>query len=240
MRTTGWVLLEGTQRPHVAGAGTLAKGPTANDSEGALLGLITSMRPDVVAIDAPLTLPPCMSCPAFCLGPGSGVCELRSAQQVWDAGGHPVTERLTEVRLRAELASGPLPTMRIAQIAARGVALARRLRAGQSVLHPGGGMQILEVYPYATQARLAHQDPALGPGRSGEDQQALAARVLAALGVRIDNIEGNADLIAGTHVLDGLLSAYTGWLYPSDVEAPPQDFNPAAGWIWLPRIASPM
>jgi len=238
MRTTGWALLEGTQRAGVVDAGTLAKGNSANDAEHALLELIESARPDVVAIDAPLTLPPCLSCPAFCRGPGSGLCELRSAQQVWDAGGHPVTERLTEVRLREELHAGPLPTMRIGQIAARGVALARRLLASQNALHPGGGRQILEVYPYATQVRLAHQDPDLGPRRPDEDHQALASRVLGALSARIDNVEDNNDLVAGPHVLDGLLSAYTGWLYPTGVEAPPKHFNPAAGWIWLPRTAT--
>ena len=185
-----------------------------------------------------MTLPPCLSCPAFCRGPGSGLCELRSAQQVWDAGGHPVTERLTEVRLRNELATGPLPTMRIGQIAARGVALARRLLASQNMLHPGGGLQILEVYPYATQVRLAHRDQELGPRRRHEDPDAAARRVLDALSAHVDNVAANAQLATGPHVLDGLLSAYTGWLYPDGVEQPPQHFNPAAGWIWLPAAAA--
>jgi hypothetical protein len=71
-----------------------------------------------------------------------------------------------------------------------------------------------------------------------KDQDAAARRVLDALSERVDNVAANAQLAAGRHVLDGLLSAYTGWLYPDGVEQPPQNFNSAAGWIWLPAAGA--
>ena len=36
-------------------------------------------------------------------------------------------------------------------------------------------------------------------------------------------------------VFDALIAAYTGWLYPDRVEAPPESFNVASGWIWVPK-----
>ena len=236
MRTTGWALLEGAERPRLVDAGTLAKAGTVSDAEGALLALTESGRPDVVAIDAPLTLPPCLCCPAFCRGPGSGLCELRSAQQVWDAGGHPVTERLTEVRLRDELQAGPLPTMRIGQIAARGVALARRILAGGTQLGAPGAVQVLEVYPYASLARLGRGDERLRPRAAQEADVVFAARVIDGLSSHVDISDTHVQSLSGVHVVDALVAAYTGWLAPDGLEPPPRDYNQAAGWIWLPRV----
>ncbi len=40
---------------------------------------------------------------------------------------------------------------------------------------------------------------------------------------------------ASGHTLDAVIAAYTGWLHPDGLEAPPEDFNLAAGWIWFPE-----
>jgi predicted nuclease with RNAse H fold len=238
MATTGYVALEGDRRARIAAAGTLPKGKTADAAEQRLLELVEDCRPSLIAIDAPLTLPPCLTCPAYCRGPGQGSCELRAAQAVWDAGGNPVTERLTEVRLRPELQSGPLPTMRIAQIAARGVALARRILAGGTRLGPPGSVQVLEVYPYASLARLRERDTRLSPRAKGEEEEAFAARLLEALAEEIGGVEDHGDVLLTPDALDALVAAYTGWLSPDGLELPPDDHNVASGWIRLPKTSA--
>jgi predicted nuclease with RNAse H fold len=237
MRTTGVVLLEGADRARVADARTLPKYKTAEQAERALLDVVEDAQPDVVAIDAPLTLPPCLSCPSFCRGPSADLCELSAARAVWSEGGHPVTERLCEVRLRGELDAGPLPTMRIAQIAARGTALARRILAGGTRLEPGR-VAVLEVYPYASMFRLGKSDAGLRPRAPGEADESVADRVLAALRSQIDVDPAHRAALDGGHALDALVAAWTGWLHPHEVEHPPPGFNAAAGWIWLPRIGA--
>lgn len=234
MRTTGVVLLEGVDRPSVQDARTLPKFKTAEQAERELLEVVEDARPHVVAIDAPLTLPPCLTCPSFCRGPSADLCELSAARDVWRRNGHPVTERLCEVLLRGELDAGPLPTMRIAQIAARGTALARRILAGGTRLEPGQ-VAVLEVYPYATLFRLGKKQLGLRPRAAGEADATFARRVLAALGSRVDVDPAHRPALNDGHVLDALIAAWTGWLHPEEVEHPPRGFNTAAGWIWLPR-----
>ena len=237
MATTGHVVLEGDRLPRVEDAGTLPKGKTADVAERRLLELVEDCRPSLIAIDAPLTLPPCLTCPAYCRGPGQGLCELRAAEAVWEAGGNPVTERLTEVRLRPELGSGPLPTMRIAQIAARGVALARGFGL-RNRLGPPGAVEVLEVYRYASLARLGQLDTRLLPRAKEEEGEAFAGRVVEALAEEVDGVEDHRDVLLTTHVLDSLVAAYTGWLSPEGLEQPPDDYNVASGWIWLPKAAT--
>src|SRR5690349_19985 len=62
MRTTGVVVLEGTARPVVVEAGVLPRAATADLAERQLLAFIERVQPATVAIDAPLTLPPCLCC----------------------------------------------------------------------------------------------------------------------------------------------------------------------------------
>ncbi len=235
MATTGVVLLEGSARPHVIAAQTLPKANTAERAERHLLEVIEEAQPDVVAIDAPLTLPPCLTCPSFCRGPSADLCELQAARDVWAHHGHPVTERLCEVRLRGELNAGPLPTMRIAQIAARGATLARRILAGGTRLGAPGRVRVLEVYPYATLSRLGEESRGLRPQENGEDNLAFADRILASLSPHLKGIGEHAAALRTRHALDALVAAFTGWLDPEELEAPPEGFNQASGWIWLPR-----
>jgi len=229
MRTTGVVLLVGTDRPRVLAASVLSRGKNAEEAERTLLEVIEKARPTVVAVDAPLTLPPCLSCPSFCRGPSADLCELTEARQVWAAGGHPVTERLCEVRLREELASGPLPTMRIAQIAARGVALARRVLAGGTLLGPPGAVSVLEVYPYATLWRLGQREAQLRPRDPNEPDQEFSDRILAALSSEVSDLDEHRPALASGHAVDALIAAYTGWLHPHRLRSPPPDYNLAAG-----------
>lgn len=237
MRTTGVALLVGTDRPRISAASVLPRRKTAEEAERSLLAVIERARPTVVAIDAPLTLPPCLTCPSFCRGPSADLCELQAARQVWAAGGHPVTERMCEVRLREELASGPLPTMRIAQIAARGVALARRVLAGGTSLGAPGAVAVLEVYPYATLSRLAQREIRLRPRGPKELDADFSDRILAGLSSDIADLDQHRAGLASGHAVDALIAAYTGWLHPHGLESPPPDYNIAAGWIWTPLTA---
>ncbi len=235
--TTGYAVLSGVRRPRLRASGVLPASRSADLAEQRLLGLLDEWRPSLVAIDAPLTLPPCLVCPSSCQGPGVDSCELKAARQVWEAGGNPVTERLCEVRLRGEMKGGkPLPTMRIGQIAGRGVALARRLRAVRAERGPMRGPEAIEVYPAASLLRLGFgRRPSQGNG--AEAAQRFRGEVVKALGARISGLEPADEVHADDHAFDGLVAAYTGWLAPDGVEEPPDDFNVASGWIWLPKAA---
>ncbi len=234
MRTTGAVLLVGTERPRVVAGSVLSRGKTAEQAERSLLEFIGEARPTVVAVDAPLTLPPCLTCPTFCRGPSVELCELQAAQRVWAAGGHPVTERLCEVALRGELDSGPLPTMRIGQIAARGVVLARRILAGGTSLGEPGAVTVLEVYPYASLWRLGQRNARLRPRRPEEADQEFSERILAGLSEDVGGVDEHRGDLGSGHAIDALIAAYTGWLHPDGLQAPPEGFNLASGWIWAP------
>jgi hypothetical protein len=125
------------------------------------------------------------------------LCKLDAARRVGEHGGHPVTERLCQVMLREELAPGPLPTTRIAQIAARGVALARRVLAGGTRLGAPGSVGVLEVYPYATLSRLGSIDERLRPRRPEESDQAFSDRILSGFASEIDDLsEHQAGLVS--------------------------------------------
>ncbi|HXV05735.1 MAG TPA: DUF429 domain-containing protein [Solirubrobacterales bacterium] len=235
--TTGYAVLSGIGAPKLKSVGVLPRSATADAAEGLLLGLLDEWRPSLVAVDAPLTLPPCLVCPSSCQGPGVDSCELQAARQVWEAGGNPVTERLCEVRLREEIGGGkPLPTMRIGQIAGRGVVLARRLRARRAERGPMAGPELIEVYPAASLLRLGFEGrPARKEGEAAA--RGFQSRVLTTLGERIVGLDGDVDELPGSHAFDAVIAAYTGWLAPDGLEPPPGDFNAAAGWIWLPRAA---
>lgn len=235
--TTGCVVLDGLTRPAVLAAGRPAKSKSPQEAEERLLGLVDEWSPTVVAIDAPLTLPPCLTCPSYCRGPGS-MCELRTAQEMWKAGRNPVSQRACEIHVQELAGERPMPTMQLGVIAGRAVAFGRRLAnrgTPPSVKERG---EILEVYPRASLRRLGDGDARLLPRTKGETPRDFRARVLSALGERIDAIVDHGDELDNGHVFDALVAAYTGWLAPDGVEAPPDGFNLASGWIWLPLASS--
>jgi predicted nuclease with RNAse H fold len=232
--TTGYAVLAGAREPKLLSTGVIASAKSADEGERRLLELLETHRPDLVAVDAPLTLPPCLTCPSSCQGPAPDQCELESARLIWQAGGNPVTERLCEIQLRQEIGGGkPLPTMRIGQISARGSALARRLRARRAERGATGGPDLIEVYPTASLKRLGFPDkPAVGKDKKA--QESYRRKVLKNLGPGFPGPEASECVVDG-HAFDGLVAAYTGWLWPDGLDAPSQDFNAASGWIWLPR-----
>jgi predicted nuclease with RNAse H fold len=215
---------------------------TPIEAEDALLALVDRLKPDLLAIDAPLTLPPCLSCPSSCRGPGVDLCELESAREMWACGSNPVSRRRCELEARV-LISGldPKPTMGLGAITARAVTLVRKL--GNRGEPPASitRREVLEVYPRATLARLGTRDPQLRPRGRGEDEAAYRCRI-------IDGLEGDvvglcdvadhrSNMESNSDVLDAVLAAYTGWLSPDGLEEPPEGFNLATGWIWFPKAA---
>lgn len=231
--TTGYAVIEGESRPGLTAAGRPAKSTSPQQAEERLLALVDEWRPTVVAIDAPLTLPPCMTCPDYCQGPGE-LCELRAAQQMWAAGRNPVSQRACELAIEERVGERPLPTMQLGVITARAVAFARRLaNRGRppSVLQRG---EVLEVYPRATLRRLGDNDPQLLPRQRDEAPGHYRARVITGLSRRIDGLHAQSEITANGHVFDAVVAAYTGWLAPDGLEAPPEGFNIASGWIWVP------
>jgi hypothetical protein len=69
---------------------------------------------------------------------------------------------------------------------------------------------------------------------SGETTADFQARVLVAASKLIDNIDDYAPTLENGHVLDAVIAAYTGWLFPSKLEPPPPGFAADTGWIWFP------
>jgi predicted nuclease with RNAse H fold len=236
--TTGYALLGGAGVPELVAAGRPLKSANPADAEERLLALIDDWQPDVVAIDAPLTLPPCLSCPSYCRGPGE-LCELGSARWMWDQGRNPVAQRPCEVVLEG-LVQGirPIPTMQLGVITARAVVLARRLAnrgSVPSVLERG---EILEVYPRATLTQLQVGDNELRPRDKGEAPDAYRARVRSRLRTRIGQLDEHASELRNGHVFDALIAAYTGWLGPKGLQQPPDGFNLSSGWIWFPKTTA--
>lgn len=232
--TTGYAVLEAGDRPKLLAAGRPSKGSNPREAEQRLVDLIDEWQPAVVAIDAPLTLPPCLTCPSYCRGPGE-LCELGAANRLWDRNWNAVSQRECELHISDHLHERPLPTMQLGVITARAVALANRLATRgtpPSVMERG---EVLEVYPKATLRQLAVSNPSLAPRQKGEEPDAYRKRVLSALAQRIDNLGAHADALQSGHVFDGLIAAYTGWLSPTGLQPPPDNFNVASGWIWYPH-----
>lgn len=171
--TTGYALIDGDSVPRLGCFGVLGVGARPIDGESALMGLIDSMEADVVAVDAPLTLPPCLTCPSRCRGPDEELCELDVAREMWKDGANPVSQRPCEIKAKHSIPGlKPIHTMQMGIPTARAVALRRKLahRGIATVTHR---RQLLEVYPDATLARLDLRDKRLGPKKRGEDKSRL-------------------------------------------------------------------
>ncbi|MGH2973559.1 MAG: DUF429 domain-containing protein [Solirubrobacterales bacterium] len=237
---TGWAVVEGKRTPHLTDAGLQPVAKTPGEAELSLLELIDGVEPYVLAIDAPLTLPPCLTCPSYCRGPGADLCELQAAREMWEAGSNPVSRRPCEAEARALIEGlNPKPTMGLGIITARAVTLVRRLEVrGRPPASIARG-EVLEVYPAASLLRFSVANEKLRPKQTGEGEGEFCARAatgLAELGVK--GIEDHRAALEVSHdVLDAVLSAYTGWLHPGGLECPPDGFNVASGWIWFPKAA---
>lgn len=233
-RSTGAVLLEGARRPARVALEpepqVLPRARTPAEADEHLLALVDDARPDVVAIDAPLTLPPCLRCSAACRGPGVDRCERADARGLWRAGWNPTSQRLCELLIYERVHERPMPTMQLGTLTARALVLARRLRR----LRPPP--RVLEVYPRATLAALRPRDRGMRPRGRGEkrtDHRQTVIRAMRGSGL-IEVPDRLRRRVSQEHVFDALIAAYTGWLYPSELRPPPPVMRESDGWIWIP------
>ena len=234
-RSTGYALIEPEDsKPNVVEVGILPKAKTPAEGEEALLKLITDRRPDLIAVDAPLTLPPCMSCNLGCPGASEADCLGEEAKKIWKLDGHPLTQRLCEKELNRTTpefdGTHPQRTMGLGLITARGVALARR--------HEGGGfgdagrpVQLIEVYPYGTLRRLKIQTR-----QPKQDDESFRKNTINELGKLVSGL-GSFDKRT-LHEMDAVIAAYTGWLeMEGRTCVRPDDWPQGSGWITLPKPA---
>jgi predicted nuclease with RNAse H fold len=233
-RSTGAVLLEEARRPARVALEpepqVLPRARTPAEADERLLALVRDARPDVVAIDAPLTLPPCLRCSAGCRGPGVDRCERADARGLWRAGWNPTSQRLCELLIYERVRERPMPTMQLGALTARALVLARRFRR----LRPPP--RVLEVYPRATLAALHTVDSALRPRERTEgraDHRRRVVRAMRGSGL-IEVPDRLRRRVTEEHVFDALVAAYTGWLYPSGLRPPPSMMRESDGWIWIP------
>jgi predicted nuclease with RNAse H fold len=199
------------------------------EAEQRLVEFVRECRPDVVAIDAPLTLPPCMSCSGGCRGPDPHHCESQEARALWRGGWNPTSQRACERAVVEALAVRPMPTMQLGVPAARAIGLQRRIRR----LRPAP--TVIEVYPKASLAAISRTAKDVRPRRRGENRDnhwraTLGGMAEAGL-IHLDDPEP----LAREHVFDAVVAAFTGWLYPGGLAPPPSKAALKRGWIWCPK-----
>ena len=145
---------------------------------------------------------------------------------MWASGANPVAARPCELWLRGELGLRPLPTMQLGVIAARAIALGRRAaRELRSTV-------VLEVYPRASLHRLSARDPRLATRQQGEPIDLFRARVIDGFGDLVEGLPEPAELTM--HEIDAIVAAYTAWLSPHGLLAPPEGWPGDSGWIAVP------
>lgn len=191
----------------------------------------------VTAIDAPLTLPPCIRCPLAC--PGVQACEVPvvawmrrhapalSAARRSDRAKPavtPYTQRAVDVLLthvglspRESLGQGMGP------LAARAAYL-RRVLSPRLRLHEN----LIEVHPPATTARLFGAE-AERKHRHSDSEQAwdLRKRMLAALGpiLAFDYVWPEV-VVRSPHVFDAVMAGFTAFLWAYQAWKGPADLVP--------------
>jgi hypothetical protein len=202
----------------------------------------------LVAIDAPLTLPPCLRCQVV-VCPGQADCvdaavvRMRSAVAAHGTGDDrnsrrgkpqitPYTQRATELHLLLE--RGIVPREALGQgtgpLAARAAhltrALADRFRLNEN---------LIEVSPKATLAALGFTRPT----RKHLHEREARAEALESLApdLRFGPGVWREHCVQNDHLFDAVIAAYTGYLWArdgwQDREAP-DDGRTGEGWIWVP------
>lgn len=194
----------------------------------------------VVAIDAPLTLPPCVRCTLPC--PGVGACEVdvvrwmrtwapklrvRGRSDPSKPAVTPYTQRATEVlwaaagvRPREALGQGSGP------LTARAAHLRRRF-SPKLRLHEN----LLEVHPRVTLAQLfGEADERRTRHGTAESVWEARKRLLGELreGVDFDYVWPEV-VVRNTHLFHAVICSYTGYLWATRGWSGPADFADAEG-----------
>lgn len=203
-RTTGVTALawlDGTRLEYVEADRALRR-------DADLADRIRARRPDLVAIDAPLTLPHAVVC-------NDDACVVCFAPD----GGAPLPGSRTLDRAPAWLAAGhpekpPMPSAMLAAIAYRAIYVARRLR----------GIETIETWPMGVYRALARAAGDTTTDTGDAWRHRLLARVVAG----IDGVEG-------TDRLDAVAAAYAAWCkLTGRAVAVTGDLDEGA--IWVPAV----
>jgi hypothetical protein len=220
----------------------------------ALLTLLRGFGDDtLLAVDAPLTLPPCLRC-RVSLCPGQrdcvdgGVMQMRRTVAAHDAAldrdGRrgkpsitPYTQRATEVHLLYE--RGMTPREALGQgtgpLAARAAHLVRaltdRFRLNEN---------LIEVSPKATLTALGFTRPY----KKHLLERETRAEVLEALSDELRFGPGvwRESCVQSDHLFDAVICAFTGYLWAKEgwqdqIAADGDGARPEDGWIWVPPAA---
>jgi predicted nuclease with RNAse H fold len=178
---------------------------------GGLVRIIDAHRPELVAVDAPLTLPHQVVCRDDscdrCIGEeASGSYTQRSADRAtrWRDVGHNAKE--------------PMATVMIAAVAFRGVYLRRLLE--------GRGIRVIETWPVGVLRALGGLDEM--PSKSNQEAMYIAWAHAALVGAGF-----NVPSVATDHEIDALAAAVAGWEHLANRTVPVGDDD--EGRIWIPK-----
>jgi len=175
--------------------------------------------PEVVAIDAPLSLPHAVLCsddgcpecfPNGDTAPSYGTRSPLDSAAAWKEVEH--------------VEKPPMPTVMIAGIAFRAIYLARLLRRRR--------LEVIEVWPMGAYRALARADKSGPSAEEGGDawRRGLLEERLDGVSEAIPHGEG-----AERDRLDSIAAAYVGWLWlRSEARSVPPEARPDAEAIWIP------
>ncbi len=229
--------LDGPDAVRVVDYGTGRESPWYDDR---LIAYLRGLPEALVAIDAPLSMPPCVRCQLpEC--PTSAVCEVpiitwfrERANGAQVAGRKPkytpYTQRACEVMLAEDHQILPRETLGqgMGPLAARGAYLTRAL----------GGNHLIEVYPKATLTQLFSKQSVDHYKRSAGSREARLKILNDMPDLTFAPGAWREHALDNDHKFDAIVCAYTAFLYARKrCAAPPTKVVADDGWIWFPAKA---
>lgn len=204
--------------------GVIERAKSPREAERRLNDTLADLKPgDVVAIDAPLTLPPGLRLDPSAVSwdaPDGAAAPL--IREMWAADWNPLVARECEYLLVKEHGlPRPAPTMRLGMLIPRAIWIARELRAR--------GITVIETYPRAVRTRLDTQRPGRGWSSSYDDlAEAIRMTVAAAATADIGHATPDA--------LDAVLCAIVALVFAEGqtIDPPPGLDEVRDGWIRIP------
>ncbi|MFQ6107641.1 MAG: DUF429 domain-containing protein [Thermoplasmata archaeon] len=200
---------------------------------------------DVVGIDSPFELPPCIRCGKTPC-PGATNCTSSEARMIMDSEGNPYAERLTEMHVtRALKEVRPMQTMALGQILARTMYLLKRLRSEEFPVE-----RVKEVYPKASLFAFkralelsAEFDHAVRRYKTKYEGLAARAFIVDALSPLMNFSSFGEECVENHDKLDSTISGLSAYYSAKGLTIPkPQSMPEDAGWIEIPdwtRILAP-
>ncbi len=180
-----------------------AQAHRAVTSDEELLAALAGVRPAVIAIDAPLTLPRVVADAVRAGGRAKDACAGRPLARA----SSPYTRQAERDPIWAELGLRPLPVSFLGGLTFRAIALVPKLRAllPESV--------VIEVFPTATLRALGVRPTVKGTKRGAKTSIAARAATQQGLARYIDGLPSPASEPLSADLLDALAAALTAIAY---------------------------